>query len=246
MPNPLHPATTTRIARPPAAPPAPSPELPVPASRSAVSLHPAAPSGHILLPVVPHPAALATHILLPVFPHPASYSRASRILQPCVPVSCISTAMHSHSPQPCTSAPHSPVSLPLVCMQLSNPTSHSPTFCGTIVLHPRAVNSTALHPACFGPVSLQFASHRPVTSQPCIPQHLAPVTISRSSISLQSASLNPVPFQPVLHSPLSLHSMSSYPCSLRSTASTLTSYIPAPRISAACILSSVFLHTAAL
>lgn len=199
VPNPLHPSPTARTARPPAAPTAPSPELPVPASRSAVSLHPAAPSGHILLPVVPHPAALSTHILLPVFPHPASYSRASRILQPCVPVSCISTAVRSHRPQPCTSAPHSPVSLPLVCMQLSNPTSHSPTFCNTlshspIVLHPRAINPTALQPARFGPTSLQFASHRPVPSQP-YPAALHPTApCPCNHLPQQSASHNPVPF----------------------------------------------------
>lgn len=100
---------------------APYPGSHIPTPRSPVSLHPAALSGHILLPVVPHPAAPFTHILLPVFPHPASYSRASRILQPVFPYPA---SLQLRTPQPCISASRS---LVLVYMQLCILTSSHPT-----------------------------------------------------------------------------------------------------------------------
>lgn len=103
---------------------APYPASHIPTPRSPVSLHPAALSGHILLPVVPHPAAPFTHILLPVFPHPASYSRASLILQPVFPYPA---SLQLCTPQPCISASRSPVSLHLAYLQLCILTSSHPT-----------------------------------------------------------------------------------------------------------------------
>lgn len=181
----LHPASTAPLLHSPNCsslnPTALYSESHVPAPCSPVSPHPAALSGHILLPVVPHPATLSTHILLPVFPHPASYGRASRILQPCIPISCIPaaaypTALHLCIPQlfPCISCVCSSVS--------SHPTTHSPIFPhpnptshSPVVLHPTALDPAALHPysPCpHTPTSLQPTANIPSSHLPTarIPQ----------------------------------------------------------------------------
>lgn len=183
-------------------PAAPYPEPPVPASRSPVSPHPAAPAGHILLPVAPHPAAPSTHILLPVFPHPASYARVPRILQPRIPVSCISPAACSHIPQPRCSASY-------------NTKSHR-----LLALRPAALGPTARHPCI--PWSHILRGCLPQTSQPTSRSSpsLQPYILSLHPAVLSPSSLSPV--LPLIPLPRLLAACTPQP-------RTLASYIPTPR-----------------
>lgn len=149
---------------------------------------------HILLPVVPHPAAPSTHILLPVFPHPASYSCVSRILQPCIPISCILTAVY---PTALYSASRSPISLCFAYRQLCiltshNPQPHIPTS-SSIISH----SPVALHPTV-----LDFKALNPYIPHPCIHASVHSISLqltSRSSLTLQTTALYLT--APDLHTP---------------------------------------------
>lgn len=178
-PAPLQP----KILSPNLCPAAPDPEPPVPASRSPVSLHPAAPAGHILLPVAPHPAAPSTHILLPVFPHPASYARVPRILQPRIPASCISPAACSRIPQP---------SLHPRIPQPRCPTSYNTKSHRLVALRPAALGPTARHPCSQHPL-VPHPQGLPATNLTAhIPQLPVP-----AALYPQSPSRSPVPFLPL-------------------------------------------------
>lgn len=194
-----------------------------------------------------YPCSLRSTTLYPYNQHPSTPNPCSLYPQPCIPAHCcpiillstlpdlypcICSSVHSQStspalnscsplPQPCT--PVSPA--PQLCTPYLNaqypcrphpqpsPTTHVPSH---ISVHSASLRPYSMHPYPCNPASQPPPQHSPY-SQPYIPASRSPILFQSTFSHLHSSNLRPQTYICASHCPVS--------------------YNPAPRMSAAQILS---------